>query len=129
MFQRKKQSNLTEFPVGSFVKSEKGYFYIASRDKRFRFISKRVLDSWRPHRVILTSEMVLAKYRVAAKMPFRNGSLIHNLSDGKIYLISEKKRRHISNLSFLNEIGANRNDVVSVSLEEIKLHEEGERLN
>lgn len=118
-----------EYPSGLFVKTEKGYFYIVSPSKRYRLISRRVLDSWNPQRVIETTEASVSKYRISAKMKFRNGSLIHNLADGKIYLVSEGKRRHITSPDVLERIGATRKDVVSVSLEEIKLHEEGESLS
>jgi hypothetical protein len=131
MFRRYQQTTPTEpveYPIGSFVKSELGYFYIFSNSKRMRFISKRVLDSWSPHRVILTSEVALEKYRVSSKMKFRNGSLIHNISDGKIYLIEEGKRRHVTSPDALERIGAGRSEVVSVSLDEVKIHELGEEL-
>jgi len=126
---RNKISNRTDFPIGTFVHSPKGYFYISEHNKRFRFLSKRVLNSWAPHRVVEVTEDALMNYRIAAKMKFRNGSLIHNIADGKIYLISQGKRRHITNPDVLETIGASVNDVVSVSLNEILLHEQGEPLN
>jgi len=129
----RKKSNLPTspvvYPVGSFLKTEKGYFYIMDNTKRFRFLSERVLASWRPHRVIVTSEAAVSKDRIAAKMKFRNGSLIHNIADGKIYLVAEGKRRHITSPDVLVRIGATGKDVASVSLDEIKLHEEGVPLN
>jgi len=129
----RKKSNLpetpVEYPIGSFIKTEKGYFYIADNTKRYRLISERVLASWRPHRVIVTSEAAGSKYRIAAKLKFRNGSLIHNIADGKIYLVVEGKRRHITSPDVLVRIGATSKEVVSVSLDEIKLHEEGVPLN
>jgi hypothetical protein len=130
MLRRKKQSNLptkpVEYPVGSFVESEAGYFYITSSSKRYRFITKRVLDSWNPPRLIKTTESALASYRVGYKMKFRSGSLIHNIGDGKIYLIENNLRRHVVSPDALERIGATKDDVVLVSLEEILLHEEGE---
>lgn len=121
-------TNPTVYPIGSFLKTEKGYFYIASPNKRYRMISQRLLDSWSPHRVIETSEAAVATYRIVAKMKFRNGSLLHNIGDGKIYLISEGLRRHVTNPDALTLIGAVRKDIVSVSLDEIHLHEIGEEL-
>jgi len=114
-----------EYPSGCFVKTEKGYFYIVNDSKRYRLTTKRVLDSWNPHRVIETTEAAVRGYRITAKMKFRNGSLIHNLADGKIYLVSDGKRRHVTSPDVLVRIGATRKDIVSVSLDEIKLHEEG----
>lgn len=132
MFRRKKRTSLpttpTDYPNGTYIKTEKGYFYIAN-GKRYRFISKRVLDSWHPHRVVETTEAAVSRYRVAAKMGFRNGSLIHNIADGKIYLVSDNKRRHVTSPDVLERLGASRTDVVSVSLAEIKLQELGDDLN
>lgn len=125
---KKTPSSPVDYPLGSFVESEIGYFYILSLNRRIRLTSKRVLDSWNPHRVILTSEVALSKYKISSKMKFRNGSLIHNLADGKIYLISDGKRRHITSPDALERIGAVDKDVTSVSLDEIQLHELGEEL-
>lgn len=133
MFRSKKTTSLPSkpvvYPVGSFISTEAGYFYIAGISKRFRFLSQRVMDSWSPHRVIETSEAAVKNYRIAAKMGFRNGSLIHNIADGKIYLVEANKRRQIVSPDVFERLGASRNDVVSVSLAEINLHEAGEELN
>jgi len=116
------------YPVGSFIETEAGYFYISGPAKRFR-LTKRVLDSWAPHRVVVTSEAAVQKYKAWGKMPFRNGSLINNIADGKIYLIENGKRRHITSPDALERLGASFNDVVPVSLDEINLHEIGEVLS
>lgn len=120
-----------EYPIGSFIRTEKGYFYVRPDHRRLRCITKRVLDSWSPHRVIETTEAACAKYRIAAKLRFRDGSLIHSIADGKIYLISDGHRRHVTSPEALALIGAvgNRSDTVSVSLDEINLHPEGLPLN
>lgn len=124
-------SEPVRYPSGVFVRTEKGYFFIADSSKRYRCITKRVLDSWAPQRVIETSEAALANYRVSAKLRFRNGSLIHSIADGKIYLISDGTRRHVTSPEALTLIGAvgNRSDTISVSLDEINLHPEGAPLN
>lgn len=119
-----------DYPSGTFVHTEKGYFLISNERKRFRCITKRVLDSWAPQRVIETTEQALVNFRVSAKLRFRNGSLIHSIADGKIYLISDGKRRHVLNPDWFEFLGAvrDRNNVLSVSLDEINLHPEGEPL-
>lgn len=114
-----------EYPSGVFVHTERGYFFIASTDKRYRCISKRVLDSWAPQRVIETTEAAVAKYKIAAKLRFRNGSLIWSLADGRMYLISDGSRRHIQSPDALARIGGTVKDFMYVSLDEINLHSEG----
>jgi hypothetical protein len=116
------------YPNGTFVETEKGYFYILSPEKRLRILTQRVLDSWAPHRVAKATEAAVSSYRVAAKMKFRNGSLLYSQASGKMYLVSDNKIRHIRNPDVLSLIGAHRNDAVWVSAAEIKLHEEGEPL-
>lgn len=117
------------YPAGTFVETEKGFFYIHSGDKRYRLITKRVLDSWNPHRVVKTTEAAVSKYRIAARMRFRNGSLIHNLADGKIYLIEDSKRRHVTSPDALERIGARYDEAITVSDKELKLHSEGAPLD
>lgn len=135
MWPKKQQSQTTlpdapvEYPSGSFVRTEKGYFFISAPNKRLRIISLRVLASWAPQRVIKTSEAAVAKYKVTSKIKFRNGSLIWNLADGKLYLVEGGNRRHITSPEALDRIGARRSDALTVSLDEINLHPEGEPLN
>lgn len=117
------------YPSGVFIHTEKGYFYIHGEGKRMRIISERVLASWTPQRIIKTTEAAVSKYRVTSKIRFRNGSLIWNISDGKMYLIENGTRRHITSPDVLTRIGATTKDVVAVSLDEINLHPEGESLN
>lgn len=118
----------TKYPHGTFVETEKGYFYIREDAKRYRVISDRVLQSWAPHRVAKSSEAALAGYRIVARLKFRNGSLIWSLSDGKMYLIENGKRRHVVSPDALSIIGAVQDEALVVSSEEIQLHEIGEEL-
>lgn len=118
-----------EYPVGSFLNTEKGYFYIVAPGKRYRLVSERVVASWAPQRIIKTTESAVQKYRISAKMKFRNGSLIHNLADGKLFLIENGLRRHITSPNVLLTIGAKVDEAVTVSQEEVNLHDEGEPLS
>lgn len=132
MFRKKKTPKPTspvDYPAGTFVHSEKGYFYIVSPSKRYRLISERVVASWRPHRIVETTEAALSKYKVAAKMKFRNGSLIHSLTSGRIYLIVETKRCQVINPDAFERLGLGKDEAVTVSNDEINLHEVGEAIN
>lgn len=121
-------SEPTVYPLGSFVKTELGYFFILTSVKRLRLTTKRAVESWSPHRIILTTEAACKNYRITAKMKFRNGSLLHSYADGKIYLIEEGKRRHITSPDALERVGGTMKDAISVSQDELKLHETGEEL-
>jgi hypothetical protein len=133
VLRRKKQTTTlaqtpTKYPNGTFIETEKGYFYILSPSKRLRITHKRVLESWAPPRVVQTTEAAVVKYRVGSKLKYRNGSLIHNLADGKMYLVEDGNRRHITSPDVLERVGATWRDVTRVSLAEINLHPEGEPL-
>lgn len=124
-------SKTTEFPAGTFVKTEKGYFYIAGPGRRFRILSKRVLDSWNPPRVVNATEAAVSKYRITSRLKFRNGSLIHNIADGKVYLIVGGKRCPMVSPEAFERIGAARDydHITTVSLDEINLHELGDPIS
>lgn len=121
----------TEYPLGSFIKTEKGTFYIVGTHKRYRIISERCLASWSPQRVIETSEAAVVNYRITAKMKFRNGSLIHSLTDGRIYLIVQGKRHALVSPEAFERIGSsvNTREYVTVSKTELELHELGEDIS
>lgn len=136
----KRQQKRTELPTSpiryphkTYIHTEKGYFYIVNDTKRYRLISRRVVESWRPHRVVETSEAAVKNYRIVAKMKFRDGSLIWNLADGKLYLIENGKRRWMQNPEWFYVLGLDPtrlgNGIQIVSLDEINLHEEGEPLS
>jgi hypothetical protein len=115
------------FPAGTFIKTEKGFFFVFSDKKRFRFLNKRVLDSWSPHRIVscLEADPAVSKLRVSSKMKFRNGSLLYSQADGSMYLISDGLARRIKNAEVLTFLNIKRKDAVWVSSEEINLHERG----
>lgn len=121
--------NPTEYPAGTFIETESGYFYIVNPNKRYRIPTYRCLTSWRPHRVVRTTEAAVKKYKISAKMKFRNGSLIWNISNGTLWLIESGKRRAIISPDALSRIGAVYDDAVPVSIDEINLHEIGEDLS
>lgn len=125
----------TEYPAGTFIKTEAGYFYIVDQAKRFRIMSKRCLDSWSPQRVANTTEAAVVRYRISSKLRFRNGSLIWNISDGRIYLIENGKRCWVKNPEWFYTLGLdpadlrfNMSKVMCVSQADLNLHELGEDL-
>lgn len=131
MKQRKTLSLPTEYPAGTFLHTEEGYFYVVSATKRYRFLTTRVLDSWAPLKVIEASEHedAVSRLRVVSKMKFRNGSLLYSHASGKMYLVSDSKLRHITNPDWLDWLGFKRTEAVWVSAAEINLHEMGASLD
>lgn len=117
----------TDYPYGTCVQTEAGYFLI--RDKvRFRIGSERILWSWR-FNVVETTEAAVKHFAIAGKLGFRDGTLINNLADGKMYVIAKNKKRHITSPDVFDKYGYSTADMVTVSDAEANLHENGDDLN
>lgn len=111
-------------PSGLIANTEKGFYYVKS-GKRFKFISERAKDSWSLNS-IRTTEKALGSLPVSGLLGFRDGSLLKDISDGKIYLISDNKRRHIVDPDVLLWLNFG---VIEVGEKEISFHQLGEKLN
>ena len=114
-------------PSGMIAKTEKGYFYVKG-EKRFRFISDRARDSWNL-RIVLTSELAMTNIKVVGIVGFRDGTLIRDISNGKIYLIVDNKRSLITDPDDLKLLGFKKQDIILVSKKEADFQKEGESLN
>jgi hypothetical protein len=109
------------------AKTEKGYFYVKG-EKRFRFISDRARDSWNL-RIVPTSELAMTNIKVVGIVGFRDGTLIRDISNGKIYLIVDNKRSLITDPDDLKSLGFKKQDIILVSKKEADFQKEGEELN
>jgi hypothetical protein len=76
----------------------------------------------------LATEAALTGIKLAGKLGFRDGSLIKNLADGRMYLVSQNKLRHIVDPDSFDRYGLDRSKVVEVSDKEISAHDLGENL-
>ena len=126
LLRKKKRSKHTYTPIvpsGLISHTEIGYFYVKGK-KRFRFVSDRAMYSWALP-IIETKEAMMAGSPISGLLGFRDGSLVKDISDGKIYLISDSKRRHITDPDVLKWLNC---DIVDVGQKEISIHSEGEKL-
>jgi len=110
-------------PSGLIAHTEKGYFYIKGL-KKFKFVSERAMLSWNLP-VISTTDDKLSEFKLFGTLGFRDGTLIKDISDGKIYLVSDSKRRHITDPDVLEWLNT---DIVKASQKEVLIHEEGDKL-
>jgi hypothetical protein len=130
-FLRKKQptpqtppSSPVEYPTGICVKTEKGAYRIHTDGKRYKIPTKAILDSWHFPLVVDSTEAALAKYPVAlVKLAFRDGSLLNNIADGRMYLVSGGILRHVTDPAVLERLGNPQPVVVSDA--EINLMKQG----
>jgi hypothetical protein len=119
-------SQPTNFPSGIAVKTDKNTYWIKD-SKKYKLISDRAAKSWLFTTVNATEES-LYSIKLAGKLGFRDGTLIKNISDGKMYLVSQNKLRHISDPDLFLKYGLDRSKVIEVSDSEIKSHDLGENL-
>lgn len=124
---KKKQTKNTYTPIvpsGLIAHTEKGYFYVKG-NKRFKFISDRAMNSWSLP-IVDTKELMMSEYPISGVVGFRDGSLLKDISDGKIYLVSDNKRRHVVEPDILEWINT---PVIQAGQKEIFVHAEGDKLN
>ena len=77
---------------------------------------------------VLATEQAVSSMKIVGKLGFRDGTLIKNISDGKMYLVSQNKRRHIVDPDSFVKYGLDRSKVIEVSESEIIMHDLGENL-
>ena len=95
-----------EYPSGICVKTEKGAFYINADGKRYRIPSEAVWKSWNFSVTIDASDSALSDYPIATTyLGFRSGSVVKDISDGKIYVVSNNRLRHVVSPGVLDRLG------------------------
>jgi hypothetical protein len=119
-------SQPTNFPSGIAVKTDKDTYWIKD-GKRYRLISDRAATSW-SFTTVNATEAALTGFKVAGKLGFRDGTLIKNVADGKMYLVSQNKLRHIVDPDSFTKYGLDRSKVIEVSEAEVSAHDLGEKL-
>jgi len=119
-------SQPTNFPSGIAVKTDKDTYWIKD-GKRYRLISDRAAQSW-CFTTVLATEAALSGIKLVGKLGFRDGTLIKNVADGKMYLVSQNKLRHIVDPDSFNQYGLDRSKMIEVSEKEISAHDLGENL-
>jgi hypothetical protein len=128
--QRKPQKldSPVDYPDGVMVQTESSYYYIRG-GKKFKAYSVRAFRSW-GITPIKGSESSLSSIPLAkSPLGFRDGTLIHNVADGRMYLISGNARRHIVSPDVFDRFGWKRRGAIKVSDAETQLHPEGDNLS
>jgi hypothetical protein len=108
--------------------TELGRFYI-SNDYRHKIPTDRIFESWSFPLVVETTEAALAKYPILKSLGFRDGTLIKDISTGKMYVISKSLRRLIADPDVLSRLDRDESQVLLASQKEVLLHKEGEVFN
>lgn len=114
------------FPSGIAVKTDKATYWIKD-GKRYKLISDRAAKSW-SFTTVNATEAALSNIKLVGKLGFRDGTLIKNIADGRMYLISQNKRRHITSPDSFNSFGLDRSQMIEVGENETNMHDVGEEL-
>lgn len=116
----------TNFPSGLAIKTDSATYWIKD-GKKYKLVSDRAAASW-SFPTVMASEEALVNIKTAGKLGFRDGTLIKNIADGKIYLISQNKRRHVVSPDVFDIYGLDRSAIIEVSELEASMHDLGENL-
>ncbi len=119
-------SSPTNFPSGLAVKTDKATYWVKD-GKRYKLISDRAAKSWY-FTTVNATEQAVSGMKLVGKLGFRDGTLIKNIADGKMYLISQNKRRHIVDPDSFDTFGLDRSKVIEVSEAEANMHIIGDNL-
>lgn len=112
------------WPSGAALRTPDGQVWFIKGQKRYRCFSPRTTWSWQ-FRIIDVAPEALSKTQIGGVLGFRDGTLIKDVSDAKIYLVSDSKLRHVTNPDLLDLFG----EPLLVSHDEVKIHIEGEQIS
>lgn len=114
----------TAYPSGVAVFDGTNTYFIKN-NKKYRIISNRALESW-GFKVWYGSPESLSKTVLGGILAFRDGSVIKDVSNGKIYLVVNGLKQHITTPDFFTKFGIDPGYIIEVSAKEAELHKNGE---
>jgi len=117
----------TVYPSGVAVFDGSNTYFIKN-NKKYRIISDRAVKSW-GFKVWYGSPESLSKIVLGGILAFRDGSVIKDVSNGKIYLVVNGMKQHITTPDFFTKFGVDPEYIIEVSAKEADLHKNGEPIN
>jgi hypothetical protein len=113
-------------PVDGLMITDGTSCWLISGGKRRKCYSDRVRRSWSLDPILVTTAAAKV-IPLAGTLGFRDGTLIKDITSGRIYLISRSRARLVANPDVLDILGRDR--IIEVSKSEIDIHLEGEPIN
>lgn len=119
--------DLRNIPNGTAIEADGIYFFVKGGLK-YRIPSLAILESQNYPRVVkVTPKAANAIANAPARIGLREGSVVKDISDGRLYLISDNKTRHITSPIVLSQLG--NPDAILVSHKDITMHEGGKEID
>lgn len=134
LFRRKKQTPIQpippevpfKYPSGVCVETESGRYYLKG-NRKYKIKSDLVFKSWSFPVVIKSSDVAISKYTNSLRrLGFRDGSILRDIYNGELFIISEGERIKITTVEMYEALGINESKVPYVSHEDVVFHKEGE---
>ena len=117
----------TDYPKGIAISTEAGRFYLHNDGKRYTIPSEEIYRSWSFPLTVETTEAAVKHIPLAlTKLGFRDGTLIYNIKDAKIYLVEHGKRRQIVSPVALQRLGLTMDDAMVVSNYDVSIMKLGD---
>lgn len=112
-------------PSGIFIRTPGGGLYFV-RNGQALAVSEIAFSTWNA-RAIGVTEMAFRALEHGGRIGFRDGTLVRDFGDGTIYLISNSRKRQITDPRIYEQLGGDAECLV-VPSEYLKIHKEGEPL-
>lgn len=129
-FRKYKDQEIYYYPINKvidgLVYSWDSIVFLAKSGNGYKFYSPRAQASWGLPVNYLDHRQDSFPRNIMGTLGFRDGTLIQNAVDGKIYVISNAKRRLLT--APLGDYGFDYSQVVEVSDDEVAFHSLGENL-
>lgn len=119
-----------EYPTHICIQTPDGLYYLNGDKKRYRITSREVFESWSFDFVVDALEDEVKHYPVAVtNLSFRNGSLLYNIKDATLYIVSGSMLRQITSPDVLRRLGLSFDDALVVSNSDINSMKKGSDLS
>jgi hypothetical protein len=126
-FKKQRVEEINYYPINKvidgLVYSWDSIVFMAKNGNGYKFYSTRAQESWGLPVNYLNHRVDSFPRNIVGTLGFRDGSLIQNAKDGRIYVISNAKRCLLT--APLGDYGFDYSQVVEVSDAEVQFHTEG----
>lgn len=112
------------YPSGVCVETESGRYYIKG-GRKYLIRSQQVFDSWSFPLVVKSTDAAISHFKRSLRpLGFRDGTVIRDIFNLELYVISEGKRVRITGSQMYEDLGLWGHNIPYVSHEDVMFHRE-----